>query len=208
MDNKINIESLPQVPSIKEGDEVGKIIVDAAEAAEFQFQEHDILCIASKVVSVAEGRVRALKSVQVSEAARRIHQQVPRKDERVIQVIIDETGMPDGSRIEVSDNYIGGWIPNGLRLTSAGVDKKDTEHVYLLPADPDASARAISKKILAAASVHVGVIITDSDGRIEKAGATQVAIGTYGVPSLRKTESRGQDGSMSAARFAEISMSC
>jgi coenzyme F420-0:L-glutamate ligase/coenzyme F420-1:gamma-L-glutamate ligase len=77
-----------------------------------------------------------------------------------------------------------------------------------LPAYPDASARVISKKILAAAGVHVGVIITDSDGRIEKTGATQVAIGAYGVPPLRKTESRGQDGSMSAARFAEISMSC
>jgi coenzyme F420-0:L-glutamate ligase/coenzyme F420-1:gamma-L-glutamate ligase len=106
MVNNINLVVLPKIPYIKEGDEVGQVIVDVAGETGFQFQEHDILCIASKAVSIAEGRVRALKSVQVSEAARRIHQQVPRKDERVIQVIIDETGMPDGSRVEVSGNHI------------------------------------------------------------------------------------------------------
>ena len=60
--------------------------------------------------------------------------------------MIDETGQPDGWKIELGDNYIGGWLPNGLRLTSAGIDKNGPEEVILLPKDPDASAKAIGRR--------------------------------------------------------------
>ena len=194
MPNRILIEVLLNVPLIQEGDDISQIILDKAEETGITFKELDIICVASKAVSTAEGRSLSLANIEVSQVAKHIHRQIPRKDPRAIQVIIDETGQPDGSRLDVRDNYIGGWLPNGLFLTSAGVDKNGPEEVILLPENPDASAKAIGKKIFGIKGVNVGVIITDSDGRIEKQGATQIAIGVYGVPPLRVTESVTQAG--------------
>lgn len=199
MTNRITLEAIQNMPYIQQGDDVGQIIIDAARRNGLVFKENDVLCIASKAISIAEGRLRTLTEVDVSDVAQRIHQKVPRKDARIIQVIIDETAQPDGSRVELDNNYIGAWLPNGLRLTSAGVDKNGPESVVLLPKDPDASARTIGRKVLEAEGVNVGVIITDSDGRIEKAGATQIAIGIYGVPPLRRTESVIQGGKINIA---------
>ncbi len=196
MTNKITLEALPNVPYIEEGDDVGQIISDAAQRGGISFEDNDVLCVASKAVSIAEGRFKSLDEVEVGEVAKKIHEQAPRKDPRTIQVIIDESGAPDGSRIELDGNYIGAWLPNGQRLTSGGVDKNGQDEVILLPVDPDASARAIGQKILQVEKVMVGVIITDSDGRVEKRGSTQVAIGVYGVPPVRVTESAGLEGSL------------
>jgi len=79
-------------------------------------------------------------------------------------------------------------------LTSSGVDKNGPEEVILLPEDADASARVIGKTILEATGINVGVIITDSDGRIDKKGATQIAIGIYGLPPIRSTETIDETG--------------
>lgn len=197
MTNRITLEALPDVPSIQKGDNIGQIILAVARKSGIRFQNQDILCVASKAVSLAEGRVKSLAEVQVSEVAWRIHAQVPRKDPRTIQVILDETGQPDGARVEIGDNYIGARLPNGLHLTSGGVDKNGPEEVVLLPRNPDASAQTIGRQIRAAEEVNVGVIITDSDGRIDKRGATQVAIGIYGIPPLRMTEATTQEGKVS-----------
>lgn len=195
MSERLQIESIPNIPYIQENDNIGEILVRAAQESGLSFQDNDIVCVASKAVSIAEGRRVRLDSVEASEVAKSIQAQVPRKDARTIQLIIDATGAPDGSRVEVAENYIAGWLPNGLRLTSAGVDKNGTEEVILLPVDADASAKQIGKKILSATNVNVGVIITDSDGRVDKKGATQLAIGVYGVSPLRITEYTDETGS-------------
>ncbi len=194
MSERIQLEAIPNIPYIEQDDNVGQILVEAAQQVGIDFQENDIVCVASKAVSIAEGRFKNLSEVEVSEIAEQIHQKVPRKDPRAVQVIIDETGAPDGSRIDLGDNYIAGWLPNGLRLTSSGVDKNGPEEVILLPEDADASARVIGKTILEATGINVGVIITDSDGRIDKKGATQIAIGIYGLPPIRSTETIDETG--------------
>lgn len=194
MPNNILMEALLKTTLIQRGDDISQIILDKVEETGITLKNLDIICIASKAVSIAEGRSLSLATIEVSEVAKRIHRQIPRKDPRTIQVIIDETGQPDGSRLDVRDNYIGGWLPNGLFLTSAGVDKNGSEEVILLPENPDGSAKAIGEKIFNRTGVNVGVIITDSDGRIDKRGATQIAIGVYGVPPLRVTESVTEAG--------------
>lgn len=199
MSDRIQLESISGIPYITEGANIGEVVLEAARASGISFEENDILCIASKAVSVAEGQTRQLEDVEVSEVAKRIHESIPRKDPRVIQTIIDETGVPDGSKVELGENFIAGWLPNGLRLTSAGVDKHGEGEVILLPADPDTSARIIGKTILEATGVHVGIIITDSDGRIDKRGATQVAIGVYGIPPLRVSDQVEGEGRVKKA---------
>jgi coenzyme F420-0:L-glutamate ligase/coenzyme F420-1:gamma-L-glutamate ligase len=193
MSERIELEVIPSVPHIEQGDDIGEILLKAAHDAGIVFQENDVVCVASKAVSSTEGRFKSLTDVQVSEVAEQIQKKVPRKDARTVQVIIEETGALDGSRVEAADNYIAGWLPNGLRLTSSGVDKSGAEEVILLPRDPDMSAKAIGKTILEKTSMNVGVIITDSDGRVDKKGSTQVAIGVYGIYPLRVTEHMAND---------------
>lgn len=198
MSDRISIESIPNISYINGGQDVSRVILDAAEATGIAFQEHDILCVASKAISTAEDRLISLADIEVSDVAREIHQKIPRKDPRIIQKIIDETGALDGSRLDLDDDYIAGWLPNGMRLTSSGVDKHGVEGVMLLPKNPDASARAIGERILEATGMNLGVIITDSDGRIEKRGSTQLAIGLYGVPAIRVSQIE-QDGKVKIA---------
>ena len=87
----------------------------------------------------------------------------------------------------IKKNYIGCRLENGLKLTSGGIDKKSVDEVFLLPKNPDASAKRISEYLKLSLGKNVAVVITDSDGREDKRGATQVAIGIYGIPPLRKT---------------------
>ena len=65
--------------------------------------------------------------------ARKIQQRISRKDERLIQVIIYQTSDPTGSKLEISGNHIGAWLPNGLFLTSGGVDKGKNNTAVTLP---------------------------------------------------------------------------
>ncbi|HVC36009.1 MAG TPA: coenzyme F420-0:L-glutamate ligase [Candidatus Dormibacteraeota bacterium] len=199
MSDRIVIEAIPGIPFIAEGDDIGLIIVEAARQNRFDFNDGDVLCIASKAVSTAEGRQLSLEDIEVSEVAKSIHEQIPRKDPRAIQVILDQTGQPDGSRIDLDTNYIAGWLPSGMRLTSSGVDKLSANEVILLPEDSDKSARAIGKTLLDQTGVRVAVIVTDSDGRVDKTGSTQLAIGLYGVPALRVNESKDSSGKISVA---------
>lgn len=194
MSDRITIETLPNIPYIESGQEIGDVLLTAIDSAGIQLEENDIMCVASKAVSIAEKRQVNLKDVKISEVAAGIHEQVPRKDPRTIQLMIDETGSPDGSRLKIQGNYIAGWLPNGLRLTSAGVDKMSAETVILLPENSDESAKRIGQRILEVTGINVGIIITDSDGREDKMGATQLAIGVYGVPPLRVTESVSAEG--------------
>ncbi|WP_331273754.1 MULTISPECIES: hypothetical protein [Bacillus] len=83
----------------------------------------------------------AISNVKSSKLANQTHETVPRKDSRIIQKMIDEIGYPFGHRLEIYNNYIGAWLPNGMRLTSAGIDKIDFEHVMHLQKNPDLSAK-------------------------------------------------------------------
>lgn len=194
MSERISIEAVPAMPQIVAGDDIGEIIVNRSQEADFELKEYDILCIASKAVSSAEGNIVQLDAIEPSDVAHKIHERIPRKDVRAVQAIIDTTGEPSGSRLEVKDNYVGGWLPNGLFLTSAGVDKLGSKELILLPEDADASARAIGYKILELTSINVAVIITDSEGRPDKRGSAQIAIGVYGIPPLRVSEAELDGG--------------
>ena len=184
----ITIEALHNFPKIERKCNLGAEIIRTIKNEEFNIRDNDILCIASKLISKSEGLFVDLNSINPSQVALRLHQQIPRKDPRLIQIIIDQTSDKSGKKLQISKNFIGGWLPNGLFLTSAGVDKIDAGTAIVLPKNCDEIAKRISDDIFDQLKVRVAIIITDSDGRIDKKGATQVAVGLYGISGLRKSQ--------------------
>lgn len=184
----ITIEALHNFPKIERKCNLSAEIIRTIKNEEFNIRDNDILCIASKLISKSEGLFVDLKSINPSQLALCLHQQIPRKDPRLIQIISDQTSDKSGKKLQISKNFIGGWLPNGLFLTSAGVDKIDAGTAIVLPKNCDEIAKRISDDIFDQLKVRVAIIITDSDGRIDKKGATQVAIGLYGVSGLRKSQ--------------------
>lgn len=74
-----------------------------------------------------------LKKVEPSELGKEIHEKIPRKSPEPIQVILNQTEDATGNRIMIADNYIGGWLPTGLFLTSAGVNRQGTDKAAVFP---------------------------------------------------------------------------
>ena len=183
----ITIEALHNFPKIERKCDLSAEIIKTIKKEEFNIRDNDILCIASKLISKSEGLFVDLNSINPSQLALRLHQQIPKKDPRIIQIIIDQTDDKNGKKLQISKNFIGGWLPNGLFLTSAGVDKIDADTAIVLPKNCDEIAKRISDNIFDQLKVRVAIIITDSDGRIDKKGATQVAVGLYGISGLRKS---------------------
>lgn len=173
------IEILPVqgLPEIREGDELGALVVAA-----MPLRPGDVVVVAQKVVSKAEGRVVELPHVEPSDRARELAG--PSTDLRQLEVILGETRRVVRSR--------GGLIiaetRHGFVCASAGVDHSNAarpDEVILLPLDSDASARRIRTAIRERAGVDVAVIVTDSFGRPFRQGTTDVAIGVAGLAPLR-----------------------
>lgn len=187
--NTISIHPWLNFPQITQKCDLAEVIMEFCKRESANIKDGDILCIASKIVSKSQELFIDLNTIQPSELALRIHHKVSRKDPRIIQLIINQTGDLAGKRLQISHNFIGGWLPNGLFLTSAGVDKVDENTAIILPKDCDEIAKQIEEKLYEKTGKRVAIVITDSDGRIDKKGATQIAVGLYGINGLRKTQS-------------------
>ena len=185
MQDSVTIEPILNIPMVKPGDDLANLLVNAIKASAMKLEVGDILCVASKVVSIVENRFIKLDTITPSDEAIRLHERAKSKDPRVLQLILNEAGN-DTENIRITSNWIGARTKIGRILTSAGVDKVDESTVLLLPSNPDASAKTIALAIQESFGVQIGVVITDSDGREDIAGATQLSIGTYGVPPIRR----------------------
>ena len=164
----VAITGLQGVPMISKACDLPQILVETVKKEHFQIAAGDIICVASKICSMAEGNIVDLSQVAPTSVAKIIHQRIPRKDARLIQVIIDQTADPSGSKLEISGNHIGAWLPNGLFLTSGGVDKGKNNTAITLPKNCDLTAKQISATFYQELGVTTSVIITDSDGRVDK----------------------------------------
>jgi coenzyme F420-0:L-glutamate ligase/coenzyme F420-1:gamma-L-glutamate ligase len=175
----LGVEGLPEV---RPGDDLGRLVVDAAATQGTPLQTGDIVVVGQKVVSKAEGRIVRLADVTPSAIATAMGAGLGR-DPRLLEVILRES-----RRVVRMDRWVvitethHGWI-----CANAGVDQSnvDQDCVVLLPEDSDRSARALREDIRRRAGVEVGVVITDTFGRPWREGLTNVAIGTSAVPPLR-----------------------
>jgi coenzyme F420-0:L-glutamate ligase/coenzyme F420-1:gamma-L-glutamate ligase len=171
----LSLAALPGLPEVRPGDDLAALL--AAARLDPPLGPGDVLVIAHKVVSKAEGRVRALAGVEPGEHARALAAEHG-KDARHVQVVLDETAelvRADHGRLICRTRH-------GFTCANAGVDQSNagaTETVVLLPDDPDRSARALRTRLGAGA-----VVITDSWGRPWRQGQIEVAIGCAGLPPL------------------------
>ncbi len=140
--------------------------------------------MAQKVVSKAEGRLVRLDSVTVSPEARELARR-SEKDERVVQLILDESQSVLRVRpgvLIVEDRR--GWVCANAGIDRSNVVQRGGETVALLPLDPDVSAETIRAAIQERTGATVGVIISDSHGRAWREGTIGIAIGAAGVDVL------------------------
>ncbi len=175
----IGIEGLPEV---KPGDDLVALLLNAMAAEGLSFQEGDILVLAQKIVSKAEGRIIALREIEPSAFARAVAEQTE-KDPRLAEVILREA-----RRIVRMDRHLLlVETRQGFVCANAGVDRSNvgSGRVTLLPCDPDASARRIRHEIWQRVGVRIAVLITDTFGRPWREGLTEVAVGIAGMSPLR-----------------------
>jgi coenzyme F420-0:L-glutamate ligase/coenzyme F420-1:gamma-L-glutamate ligase len=180
---------LPGIPLVKAHDDLGELLDEALQRAEISLQPGDILALAQKIVSKAEGREVPLDSVVVTDAARELAAK-SEKDPRVVQLILDES-------LRVVRWRPGAIIVEhrlGIVLANAGIDRSnvatDEQRALLLPRDPDGSAQELRAALGQRLGVRPGILITDSIGRPWRLGSLGIAIGCAGVDAL--TDLRGQ----------------
>jgi coenzyme F420-0:L-glutamate ligase / coenzyme F420-1:gamma-L-glutamate ligase len=171
--NGVHVLPLEGIPEVREGDDLASLLAEAVDRAG-GFEPSDVLVVAQKVVSKAEGRVARLADVEPSDHAREL---AADHDPRQLEVILGEATRV----VRTRPPLVIAETRHGFVCASAGVDHSnagESETLVLLPLDPDASARALADRL------GVGVIVSDSFGRPFRQGTTDVAIGVAGLPPL------------------------
>ena len=177
---------LPDIPEIKPGDDLAGILCRAARAGGMEFQPGDILVVAQKIVSKAEGRVCTLSEVAPTPRARDIAASTDR-DPRLVEVILGESNeVVLASRTALVTEH-----RTGVVCANAGVDRSNVfsgpegeDVVVLLPEDADASARKLRDGIREKTGTEVAVIVSDTHGRPFRRGVVGVAIGAAGIEPI------------------------
>jgi len=198
----LTLTPLQSIPLIHQGDDLANILMEAMQAIDVQLQDGDILVLAQKIVSKAEGRTVNLTSVTPSPKALELAKSTE-KDPRIVELILQESN-------EVLRTRPGAIIVEhklGFVCANAGIDHsnvspetskvlKDIESpnaedwVLLLPECPDRSAEQIKQKLEATTNTRLGVLIIDSHGRAWREGTVGMTIGLSGLPGL--ADLRGQ----------------
>jgi coenzyme F420-0:L-glutamate ligase/coenzyme F420-1:gamma-L-glutamate ligase len=183
----LSLTCLPGIPLVRPGDDLAEMVWAGAAAANLALQDGDVLVIAQKIVSKAEGRLVNLGSVVPSEAAVDLGART-NKDPRLAELILKESRriLRAAPGVVVVEHRLGFVCANaGIDHSNvAGQGKPDEEYVLLLPDDPDRSATKIRESLQAKSRCRLGVMIIDSHGRAWRMGSVGVCIGASGLPAL------------------------
>ena len=183
--HRLELFAVPDVPLIRPGDDLAAIVAGRLIAAGLAPRAGDVLVLAQKIVSKAEGRIVDLATVAPSERAVALAAEVG-KDPRLVQVILSESARVVRHRpnLLIMEHRL------GFVMANAGVDHSNVapqggpDQVLLLPEDPDASAARLAETLSARFGAQLAVVITDSFGRPWRRGSAGVAIGAAGLPAL------------------------
>jgi coenzyme F420-0:L-glutamate ligase/coenzyme F420-1:gamma-L-glutamate ligase len=182
----VTLTAIPGIPLIEPGDDLAWILVEALRKAGSALRDKDVLVIAQKIVSKAQGRYIELSEVVPSARAKALARGTA-KDARHVEVVLGESTDVVRHRegLLITEHRL------GFVMANAGVDQSNIEHpndrerVLLLPEDPDGTCAALKAELDDAFEADVGVVINDSFGRPWRNGVTGVALGAAGIPSLQ-----------------------
>ncbi|MGO8807461.1 MAG: coenzyme F420-0:L-glutamate ligase [Candidatus Bathyarchaeia archaeon] len=179
----VKVIAVENLPLIKKGDNLGQLIVQAAEKQKTPIQEKDVIVVTHVVVSKAEGNIIDLDHVVPSQHAKEIASTTG-KDPALVEVVLQETK----EIVRLSKNSIIVETNSGIICANAGVDRSNVSgdrNVVPLPKKPNVSAQNIRKEIKRLTGVDVAVIISDTHGRPFRLGEINVAVGVAGFKPIR-----------------------
>lgn len=176
---------LPGVPEVHAGDDLAALACAALARAGLEPEAGDVLVLAQKIVSKAEGRSVPLGTVLPSERAQELAAQTG-KDARVVELVLRESQAVLRQRpgVLIVRHRL------GYVMANAGIDQSNVDHggqgecALLLPEDPDASAVRLRERLGVLCGVPLAVIVSDSFGRAWRVGSTNIALGTAGLAAL------------------------
>jgi coenzyme F420-0:L-glutamate ligase/coenzyme F420-1:gamma-L-glutamate ligase len=177
----LSLFRIPGLPEIRKGEQLSRCILHAARKAGLQFKDGDILVVAQKIVSKAEGAVVRLPTVKASARARELAHRL-KKDPSFVELVLKES-----RRILRSERVLIVETRHGFVCANAGIDHSNVPGrgvVTLLPRNPDRSAKKIAGALRKKTGKRIAVIISDTFGRPWRLGLTNVAIGACGLPVL------------------------
>lgn len=180
----LSLHAIPGLPLVEPGDDLAALIAAALRKAVTDLRDGDVVVIAQKIVSKAEGLYVNLADVEPSDEAHALAAKLG-KDPRHVEVVMRESQ----EIVKVGPNVIVAAHRLGFVMANAGIDESNIAHedgarVLLLPRDPDGSAALIKERLESAFGVACGVVINDSFGRPWRNGVVGVALGAAGVPAL------------------------
>ncbi|SDH84847.1 coenzyme F420-0:L-glutamate ligase [Variovorax sp. OV700] len=207
----VSIFSIPGVPDITSGDDLARILGDAIHSHAGGIAQNDILVVAQKVVSKAEGLFVDLDEVAPSAEAKELADQLG-KDARYVEVVLRQSSRvvkhfwhPSQKEGTLICEHVSGHIS-----ANAGVDRSNVggeNRVLLLPRDPDACARRLHQSLQARFACAFGLVISDTFGRPWRLGQVNVAIGAAGLPALRteigNLDAHGRELSVTEPAFGD-----
>lgn len=191
--SELTVVTVQGLPLFVPGMSVAREIAAAMESAKISLRDDDVIVVAQKIVSKAEGRLVRLGDVAVGEDARGIASETQR-DPAHVQLILDESS----ELLRATVPAIIARHSTGHVLANAGIDASNVtdeggDAVLLWPIDPDSSARAIRAELYATSGKLPAVVIADSMGRAWRIGTVGAAIGCAGLTVLEDRRGTGKD---------------
>ena len=178
---ELRLLRIPGIPEIRKGDDLPGLIAAAARKGGLRLEDGDVLVVAQKIVSKAEGRVVSLETVSPSAKAQELATQL-KKDARAVELVLRES-----RRILRSERVLIAETHHGFVCANSGIDHSNVpgeDVVTLLPRHPDGSAEKLAAALRKKTGKRVAVIISDTFGRPWRLGLTNVAVGASGLPVL------------------------
>ena len=211
MQNAASIFAVPNIPDIREGDDLARIIGDCLEDQDIPLADGDILCIAHKIFSKAEGNTYWLKDVEASAEAAQLGEEL-NKDPRKVEIILNQSvrivrkfKRPDQNQGTLICEHKLGFISANAAVDESNAEEADS--VITLPDDPDKSANQLRLALEVRFGVSLGVVMTDTFGRPWRLGQVNVAIGLSQVPAkvseIGNTDAWGRPLSVTEPAFAD-----
>jgi coenzyme F420-0:L-glutamate ligase/coenzyme F420-1:gamma-L-glutamate ligase len=182
MSSHLEVFPIPGIPEIKRGDNLARIILESATMNEIILEDGDILVIAQKIVSKAEGCVHNKRSVEVTSFAEQMSKYTGHEPEYMELVLRQSKRI-----VRMANGIVISQTHHGFIMANSGVDSSNSggkNMIVTLPQDPDKSARQIKKSLDALSGKKIAVIISDTFGRPWRNGQVNMAVGIAGLKPI------------------------